>query len=86
MLNGWTSSTDGQQPIKVDITNLKLSVDNYRFAIRVRRVGVKGKFRNSYGDYDSAYPFTMNVLKTKDINLNGDMVINKNDFTQMEIY
>jgi hypothetical protein len=84
MSNGWTRPVDGQQPVKVDITNLKLSADYYRFAIRVRRVGVKGKYSNSYGDYDSVYPFTINVLKTKDINLNGDMLINKNDLTQVE--
>lgn len=84
MSNGWTSPVNGQQPVKVDISNLKLNADYYRFAIRVRRVRVKGKFSNSYGDYDSAYPFSMDVLKAKDINLNGDMVINKNDFTQME--
>ena len=84
MSNGWTSAVSGQEPIKVDISNLKLNADYYRFAIRVRRVGIKGKFSNSYGDYDSAYPFTMDVLKTKDINLNGDMLINKNDFTQKE--
>jgi hypothetical protein len=84
MSNGWTKSVDAKEPVKVDISNLKLSSDYYRFAIRVRRVGVKGKFSNSYGDYDSVYPFTMDVLKTKDINLNGDMIINKNDLTQME--
>lgn len=84
MSNGWTSPVDAQQGTKIDISNLKLTADYYRFAIRVRRVGVKGKYSNSYGDYDSAYPFTMDVLKTKDINLNGDMVINKIDFTQME--
>ncbi len=84
MSNGWTSSVNPQEPVKIDISNLKLSADYYRFAIRVRRVGVRGKYSNSYGDYDSAYPFTINVLKTKDINLNGDMLINKNDFTQME--
>ena len=84
MSNGWTIAVDAQQPVKVDISNLKLSADYYRFAIRVRRVGVKGTYSNSYGDYDSVYPFTIDVLKTKDINLNGDMLINKNDFTQME--
>ena len=84
MLNGWTSPTNAKEPVKVDISNLKLNADYYRFAIRVRRVGVKGKYSNSYGDYDSAYPFTVNVLKSNDINLNGDMLINKNDFTQKE--
>jgi hypothetical protein len=84
MLNGWTGSINSQEPIKVDISNLKLSADYYRFAIRVRRVGIKGKFSNSYGDYDSVYPFAMDVLKAKDINLNGDMLINKNGFTQKE--
>ena len=85
MLNGWTRSVDAQDPIKVDISNLQLSADYYRFAIRVRRVGMKGKYSNSYGDYDSAYPFIMNVLKTNDINLSGDMLTNKKEFTQGEI-
>lgn len=84
MSNGWTSPVNAQELVKVDISKLKLNADYYRFSIRVRRVGIKGKFSNAYGDYDSAYPFTMDVLKTKDINLNGDMLINKNDFTQKE--
>lgn len=84
MSNGWTSAVNAQDPVKVDISNLKLSADYYRFAIRVKRVGVKGNFSNAYGAYDSAYPFTVDVVKAKDINLNGDMLINKNDFTQKE--
>ncbi|MBZ9687206.1 DUF5050 domain-containing protein [Clostridium estertheticum] len=84
MSNGWTRPVDAFQPQKVDISNLKLSADYYRFAIRVKRVGVKGAYSNSYGDYDSAYPFTMDVLKTSEINLNGNMIINKNNLTNSD--
>ena len=84
MTNGWTTPVDAQQPINLDISTLDLKADYYRFAIRVRRIGVKGKYSNSYGDYDSAYPFVVDVLKNTDINLNGDIEINKDDFTDKE--
>ncbi|WP_291632565.1 DUF5050 domain-containing protein [Clostridium sp.] len=84
MKNGWTTPVDAKQPIDLDISTLNLKADYYRFAIRVRRVGVKGKYSNSYGDYDSAYPFVLDVLKNADIDLNGDMEINKDNFTNKE--
>ena len=83
MTNGWTSPSDAQQPVKVDISALNLKADYYRFSIRVRRYGIKGTFNNSYGDYDYAYPFTLNVLKNSTVNLNGDIKINKNEFTEI---
>jgi hypothetical protein len=84
MVNGWTSPSSAQEPVKVDISSLNLKADYYRFAIRVRRYGLKGTFSNSYGDYDYAYPFTLNVLKNSSVNLSGDMIINKNEFTEKQ--
>jgi hypothetical protein len=52
MNGGWTKPIDAQTPMLVDISNLNLEAAKYRFAIRVRRVGVKGLKQNSYGDYD----------------------------------
>jgi hypothetical protein len=84
MVNGWTTPSNAQEPIKVDISTLNLKPDYYRFAIRVRRYGAKGTYSNSYGDYDYAYPFTLNVLKSSRVNLNGDLKINKNEFTEKQ--
>ncbi|QGU95849.1 DUF5050 domain-containing protein [Clostridium bovifaecis] len=81
MVNGWTKAVNAQDTAKIDITGLNLKADYYRFAIRVKRVGVKGKYSNVYGDYDSAFPFTRVVLSKGDINLNGDLSINKTSFT-----
>lgn len=84
MLNGWTSPTYAQEPVTVDISSLNLKADYYRFAIRVKKYGVKGTYNNSYGDYDYAYPFTLDVLQNAKVNLNGNIKINKNEFTQNE--
>ena len=84
MVNGWTSPSDAQQPVKIDISGLNLKADYYRFSIRVRRYGVKGTYSNRYGDYDYAYPFTLNVAKNSTVNLNGDIKINKNEFTEKQ--
>ncbi|KOA21329.1 bacterial Ig-like domain (group 4) [Clostridium homopropionicum DSM 5847] len=84
MVNGWTKSVNAQDPIKIDITGLNLKADYYRFAIRVKRVGVKGKYSNVYGDYDSAYPFETSVYKSGNIDFNGDLSLNKTDFTKSD--
>ena len=82
--NGWTSPTKVNEPNLVDITKLNLKPDNYRFAIRVRRVGVKGKYQNKYGDYDDAYAFNLKVEKSTKVNLNGNMNIEKTNFLRNE--
>ncbi|MCY6355153.1 DUF5050 domain-containing protein [Clostridium sp. ZS2-4] len=84
MVNGWTKSVDAHEPIKVDISSLNLKAEYYRFAIRVRRVGYKGRYSNKYGDYDNAYPFVINVVKDSNIHLNGDMLIEKTEYTKNE--
>lgn len=84
MINGWTKATNAQTPITVDISNLNLKADYYRFAIRVKRVGVKGLKENPYGDYDDAYPFTQKVEKDSNVRLNGEMNIQKTTFTKNE--
>ncbi|MBZ9635674.1 trypsin-like peptidase domain-containing protein [Clostridium sp. FP1] len=85
MINGWTNPIDAQAPIIVDITNLNLKADKYRFAIRVRRVGVKGLNQNKYGDYDDAYPLHFEVFKNAKIELNGSMEIGKTQLSQEDI-
>lgn len=82
--NGWTGAFDAKEPIEFDITSLNLKEEYYRFAIRVKRVGVKGKYSNAYGDYDSAYPFTSSVVKSVPSSLNGDMQIDKTVYTQSD--
>ncbi|MEA4827687.1 MAG: DUF5050 domain-containing protein [Clostridium sp.] len=84
LVNGWTSAVEAKDSTKIDITSLNLKGDSYRFAIRVKRVGVKGKFSNSYGDYDSSFPFAINVVKSSNLNLNGNMLIDKTTFTPSE--
>lgn len=84
MTNGWTKAINAQTPITVDISNLNLKADYYRFAIRVKRVGVKGLKQNPYGDYDDAYPFTQKVEKDSIVKLNGEMNIQKTTFTRNE--
>ena len=84
MVNGWTKAIDGQTPITVDISNLNLKADKYRFAIRVRRVGVQGLKQNNYGDYDDAYPFNLDVAKSANIQLNGNINIEKTNFSNTE--
>jgi hypothetical protein len=84
MVNGWTTPTDSLQPVKIDISSLNLKSDSYRFSIRIKRYGVKGTYSNSYGDYDFAYPFALDVLKNSNVNLNGAIKINKSEFTQNE--
>lgn len=84
MTNGWTKPAKAQTPITVDISNLNLKADYYRFAIRVKRVGVKGLKENPYGDYDDAYPFTQKVEKDSSIRLNGEMNIQKTTFAKNE--
>jgi hypothetical protein len=84
MTNGWTNPIDAQTPINVDISGLNLKADKYRFAIRVRRVGVKGLKENSYGDYDDAYPFNLDVVKNADIKLSDNINIEKTNFTKSE--
>ena len=84
MIDGWTKPSNAKEPIKVNITNLNLGTEYYRFAIRVRRVGVQGKYSNKYGDYDNAYPFTVNVVKNSNINLNGQMLIDKTEYSKSE--
>ena len=69
MIYGWTKPSNAKEPVKVNITNLDLKSEYYRFSIRVRRVGVQGKYSNKYGDYDNAYPFTISVVKNANINL-----------------
>lgn len=82
MTNGWTKIANAQTPITVDISKLNLKADYYRFAIRVKRVGVKGLKENPYGDYDDAYPFTLNVEKDASIRLNGEMNIQQTSLTK----
>jgi hypothetical protein len=84
MVNGWTNSIDAKTPIIVDISNLNLKADKYRFAIRVRRVGVQGLKQNSYGDYDDAYPFNLDVVKNSNITLTDNINIEKTDFIKNE--
>lgn len=84
MINGWTKPSIANEEVIVDLTNLDLEPGYYRFAIRVRRTGFKGKYENAYGDYDSAYPFMIDIKEKADINLNGDMIINKTDFKNNE--
>ncbi|WBW99118.1 DUF5050 domain-containing protein [Oceanirhabdus sp. W0125-5] len=80
MIDGWTAPAKYNKPVKVDLTNLNLKAGYYRFAIRVRRVGYKGKYQNSYGDYDNAYPFMITVMDSSNTTLNGDMITNKIEF------
>jgi outer membrane protein assembly factor BamE (lipoprotein component of BamABCDE complex) len=83
--NNWTrGNTKPDEPVLVDITKLNLKPGNYRFAIRVRRVGVKGLFQNKYGDYDNAYAFNLTVLKSTNVKLNGNMNIEKTNFLRSE--
>lgn len=84
MTNGWTKASKAQTPIIVDISNLNLKADFYRFAIRVRRTGSTGLNKNEYGDYDDAYPFVVQVEKDSNIRLNGEMDIQKTTFTKNE--
>lgn len=84
MTQGWTKEINGNEPITVDISKLNLKANYYRFAIRVRRVGYKGKYSNSYGDYDNAYPFSINVVKNSNLNLNKDMIISKTEYGRNE--
>ena len=84
MVNGWTNPMDAQAPTIVDISSLSLKTDKYRFAIRVRRVGVKGLHENKYGDYDDAYPFNLDVVKNTTVELSGNMNIEKTSFSKGE--
>jgi Leucine-rich repeat (LRR) protein len=84
MVDGWTKAVDAKTPTIVSISNLQLKADKYRFAIRVRRVGVKGLKSNSYGDYDDAYPFNLDVVKKATIELSGNVNIEKTDFSNSE--
>ena len=84
MVNGWTNSIDAQAPSVVDISNLNLKAAKYRFAIRVRRVGVQGLKQNTYGDYDDAYPFNLNVVENANIKLNDSINIDKTNFIKSE--
>ena len=84
MVNGWTNPMDAQAPTIVDISSLSLKTDKYRFAIRVRRVGVKGLHENKYGDYDDAYPFNLDVVKNTTVELSGNMNIEKTNFSKSE--
>jgi hypothetical protein len=84
MIDGWTKPSNAKEVVKVNITNLNLKAEYYRFAIRVRRVGIQGKYSNKYGDYDNSYPFTINVLKNANINFNGQMLINKTEYSKSE--
>jgi hypothetical protein len=61
MTDGWTGPVNPKEPLKLDLSSLNLKTDKYRFAIRVRRYGVPGKYKNPYGDYDYAYPFNLDV-------------------------
>ncbi|MCB2298450.1 trypsin-like peptidase domain-containing protein [Clostridium tagluense] len=85
MVNGWTNPIDAKAPMIVDITNLNLKADKYRFSIRVRRVGLKGLNQNKYGDYDDAYPLHFEVVKNAKIELNGSMEIGKTRLSQEDI-
>jgi hypothetical protein len=84
MVNGWTNPVDAQAPIIIDISNLNLKADKYRFAIRVRRVGVQGLKQNSYGDYDDVYPFNLDVAKNANIKLGDNINIERVDFSKNE--
>ncbi|MBU3128236.1 peptide ABC transporter substrate-binding protein [Clostridium tagluense] len=55
MVNGWTLPICGVNLTKIDLSHLKLEPSQYRFAIRVKRSGEKGKYSNKYGEYDDAY-------------------------------
>lgn len=83
-VKGWTRSVSGNMPIIFDISDLKLKADYYRFAIRIRRVGERGKYSNEYGDYDYAFPFALNVVKNSNIDLNSEMLIEKFQYTRNE--
>ena len=61
MVAGWTTPVLGSHLTKIDLSYLKLKPTQYRFAIRVKRAGEKGKYTNSYGEYDDAYPLNLNL-------------------------
>lgn len=61
-------------------SSLNLKTNYYRFAIRVKRYGVKGTYSNSYREYDNAYPFNLTIEDNNPMTLNGDMIIDKDVF------
>jgi len=82
MKDSWTSAVDANEPLKVDISSLKLKGESYRFAIRVKRVGFQGTYKNQYGDYDNVYPFNLTVEANNPMKLNDEMLINKDSFAK----
>lgn len=83
--DGWTTGNKKvDEPVLVDITKLNLKPDNYRFAIRIKRTGIKGLYQNKYGNYDDAYAFNLTVVKSSNIKLNGNMNIEKTNFLRSE--
>ncbi|MGH4121348.1 MAG: right-handed parallel beta-helix repeat-containing protein [Clostridium sp.] len=63
MIDGWTKPTQANKYEVLNISNLNLKPDYYRFAIRVKRDGMQGKYKNKYGSYDDAYSFSTVVKK-----------------------
>jgi len=82
MKNGWTNEVDANEPLRVDISSLNLKAEKYRFAVRVRRVGFQGVYTNLYGDYDNAYPFNLTVEAQNSMNLNEEMLMDKDTFAK----
>ncbi|MBW9158840.1 right-handed parallel beta-helix repeat-containing protein [Clostridium tagluense] len=63
MVDGWTKSIEANKFAVLNISDLNLKPDYYKFAIRVKRDGVQGKYKNKYGSYDDVYAFSTVVKK-----------------------
>jgi hypothetical protein len=73
MIGGWTKPTETNNLAVVNISDLNLKPDYYKFAIRVKRDGLQGKYKNNYGSYDDAYAFST-VVKKFEADIKSDVI------------
>lgn len=61
-LDGWTYPTTKYIDYKIDISELNLNTNDYRFDIRVKNANTDGITSNELGAYDNAYNFVSSSL------------------------
>lgn len=80
MVNGWTPSVDAHKYTIVDLTKLYLKPGSYKFSIRVKGYDINGVTWDEYGAYDDVYIFNTEVLSSSDLNLSGQLMMDKNEY------
>ena len=83
-IDGWTYPTTKYNDYKIDISELSLNTNDYRFAVRVKNANTEGVINNKWGAYDDSYSFVscslpnfINNNTFREFSSNVDVSMNK---------